>query len=50
MRQAEIKQKPRKSETFGNTDISDDYKIELAQREMFEDPMRVIKTTMGQIK
>lgn len=30
--------------SFGKADISDDYKIELAQREMFDDPMRQIKT------
>jgi len=31
---------------FGKTDISDDYKIELAQRDFFEDPMRQLKPLM----
>lgn len=35
MKQKDLKAAKNKTETFGNTDISDDYKIELAQRQMF---------------
>lgn len=50
MKQKEQKVESKKPQTFGNTDIPDDYKLELAQREMFDDPMRLIQTTMGKVK
>lgn len=46
MKQIDSQGKPKDKVTFGNTDIEDDYKIELAQREMFDDPMRQFQQKM----